>query len=66
MTASTTHTDDRWMTSKEAALHLGYSPDTLRRSRVSKQLGGKDTPSFTKSGTAIRYKKSDLDAWMMG
>lgn len=58
--------EDRWMTSREAAEYLGYSDYTLKRARVDKTLSGKDQPKFTKSGKAIRYKKSDLDAWMTG
>jgi excisionase family DNA binding protein len=58
--------EDRWMTSREAAEYLGYSDYTLKRARVDKMLSGKEQPKFTKSGKAVRYKMSDLDAWMNG
>lgn len=57
-------TGERWLTSREAAEHLGYSEYTLRRARVDGMLSGKEQPKYTKSGKAVRYKKSDLDAWM--
>lgn len=59
-------TTEKWMTTKEAAEHLGYSPYTLRRARLDGELSGKKQPKYTKSGRAVRYKKSDLDAWMEG
>jgi excisionase family DNA binding protein len=59
-------TDEKWLTTKEAAEHLGYSPYTLRRARLDGTLSGKEAPKATKSGKAVRYKKSDLDAWMTG
>lgn len=57
---------ERWLTTEEAAKHLGYKPYTLRRSRVDKTLAGHATPAYTKLGRAVRYKISDLDAWMKG
>lgn len=57
-------TGERWLTSREAAEHLGYSEYTLRRARVDGTLSGKEQPKYTKSGKAVRYKKTDLDAWM--
>lgn len=56
--------NEKWLTSREAAEHLGYSEYTLRRARVSGVLAGKEQPKFTKSGKAVRYKQSDLDSWM--
>lgn len=56
--------EDRWLTSNEAAAHLGYGEYTLRQSRRTGKLAGKETPKFTKTGTAVRYKMSDLDAWV--
>ena len=58
--------EDRWLTSKEAAEHLGYSEYTLRRARTDGTLSGKPQPKFTKIGKAVRYKKADLDAWVNG
>lgn len=57
---------EKWLTTRQAAEHLGYSEYTLRRARVDGKLGGKDQPKFTKSGKVIRYKMSDLNAWMEG
>ena len=63
MEVNTVNTDP-WLASKDAAVYIGYKPSTLRRSRVSGTLAGKGTPKFTKAGTAVRYKKSDLDSWL--
>ena len=59
-------TEERWLTTKEAAEHLGYSEYTLRRARFDGALSGKESPKFTKMGKAVRYKKSDLDFWANG
>ena len=56
--------NEKWLTSREAAEHLGYSEYTMRRARVDGTLAGKGQPKFTKNGKTIRYKRSDLDAWM--
>lgn len=58
--------DDKWMGTTEAATYLGYSSHSLKFSRISGVLGGKSAPSFHKLGSAVRYKKSDLDAWVTG
>jgi excisionase family DNA binding protein len=49
----------RFLTTKEAAGHLGLQPVTLEcwRSRG----GG---PAFVKMGRAVRYRSEDLDAWV--
>ena len=59
-------TDAKWLTTKEAADHLGYSEYTLRRARLDGKLSGKDSPKFTKMGKAVRYKMADLDSWATG
>ncbi len=56
--------EERWLTSIEAAEYLGYKPYTLRRARADKMLSGKPEPKYSKSGKAVRYRKSDLDDWM--
>ena len=58
--------EERWLTNLEAAKHLGYKPVTIRMSRVNDKLAGKTAPPHTKTGSAVRYKLSDLDAWMNG
>jgi|GEM_PF-1429834 len=47
-----------------AAPVLGVSPATLRKSRVSGTLLGLPTPAFLKMGKTIRYRESDLQAWL--
>lgn len=47
-----------------AAPMLGVSPATLRKSRVSGTLLGLPTPVFLKMGKTIRYRDSDLKAWL--
>jgi excisionase family DNA binding protein len=44
---------------REAAEYLRSSESTLAK----KRLNG-DGPSFVRIGRAIRYRRSDLDAWM--
>ncbi len=51
-------------TSKEAGEYLGYSDDSMRKSRVNKSLGGRLPPKHTKVGRTVRYKKTNLDAWV--
>jgi len=56
---------DKWLTSKEAAEHLGYSEYTLRRARAENgSLAGKTPPKHAKIGKTIRYQQSDLDEWV--
>jgi excisionase family DNA binding protein len=48
----------RLLNGSEAAEYLGISPNTLANLRW--KGGG---PAFCRLGTAIRYSKTDLDAW---
>ncbi len=48
-----------YMTPREAAEYLRSSPSTLAKRRLTG-----NSPAFTRIGSAIRYRKSDLDAWM--
>jgi excisionase family DNA binding protein len=59
-------TEDRWMTNREAAEYMGFKPYTLKRARKDNRLSGKEPPVCVNVGTSIRYRKSDLDAWMTG
>jgi excisionase family DNA binding protein len=54
------------LTTKEAAEYIGYSEQTLNTSRVSnKKIGGIDPPKHVKiGGRTVRYRLSDLDAWI--
>jgi hypothetical protein len=56
----------RWMTNKEAAEYMGYKPYTLKRARKDDRLSGKKPPMHYVVGASIRYKQSDLDAWLTG
>lgn len=58
--------DKPYLTTREAADILGYSEQTLAQSRNTKMLGGSDAPPHIKRGRMVRYKRSDLDAWMTG
>ena len=44
---------------REAAVYLGSAVSTLAKLRVRG-----DGPVFLRLGKSIRYRKSDLDAWM--
>ncbi|QEN87723.1 helix-turn-helix domain-containing protein [Labrys sp. KNU-23] len=52
-------TDDRLLNEIEAAMLLSLSHRTLQcwRSRG-------DGPPFLRLGTAVRYRRSELDAWL--
>jgi len=52
-------TDERiYLTTGEAARHLGLTARTLVRCRVT---GG--GPAFHRFGARVRYRREDLDAW---
>lgn len=51
------------MTSKEAAVFLGYAEKTLRDSRVTGKLAGVTAPLYTKRGKYCIYEESDLNQW---
>jgi predicted DNA-binding transcriptional regulator AlpA len=48
------------MTEREAAAYLGVSPTTLNNWRARRQ-----PPVWVKLGKAVRYLKSDLDAFLL-
>lgn len=50
---------DRWVNTEEAARHIGLAVSTLQKAR----LYG-NSPPYSKAGRAVRYRLSDLDAWM--
>jgi predicted DNA-binding transcriptional regulator AlpA len=45
---------------KQAAKIIGLSPYFLRNARCQ----GTDSPKFLKLGKAVRYRVSDLEAWL--
>lgn len=48
------------LTRKEAAKYLGLSPQTLANWAHTKS----QTLPFIKPGRSVRYRKSDLEAWL--
>ena len=51
--------------SKEAARYIGYSDDSMRRSRVTGKLAGVDAPKHIKiGGVTVRYEVAELDRWV--
>ncbi|MES9897474.1 MAG: helix-turn-helix domain-containing protein [Sedimenticola sp.] len=57
---------DRLLTELEASEIIGFSKNTLRAWRVSGRTNKMTPPSFIKCGRAVRYRLSDLQAWMEG
>lgn len=51
--------EDRLLTVKEAALYLGFAEGTIRN-KVSKN----EIP-YVKLGKALRFRKSELDRWII-
>jgi excisionase family DNA binding protein len=57
--AEAQHRVDRWLTTREAADHLGMHADTLRR-----LAGARAIPSEQDGpGCALHFRLSDLDGW---
>jgi excisionase family DNA binding protein len=52
-------TKETYLKPREAADYLRSSTSTLAKARMRKQ-----GPEFVRIGRAIRYRQSDLDAWM--
>lgn len=50
---------EKYLTASEAAFYLRTSKSTLAKRRM-KGCG----PAFVRIGRAVRYRLSDLDAWM--
>ena len=54
-----------FLSSNDAAAYLGVSTGQLRLSRHTGELWqGVPSPTFAKLGRAVRYLRSDLDAWL--
>jgi len=57
-----------FLTAKQAAIYLGYSPGTLRIGRSTGVLAGRDAPKYSKLGKSktspVRYEKEALDRWI--
>ena len=52
---------DAWMTPAEAAAYVSLTSLALNQRRFTGT-----GPRYTKVGRLIRYRKNDLDAWLMG
>ncbi len=52
-------TKETYLKPREAAEYLRSSTSTLAKARMKRQ-----GPDFVRIGRAIRYRQSDLDAWM--
>jgi len=50
---------ETYLTPHEAAEYLRSSTSTLAKARLTKR-----GPDFVRIGRAVRYRKSDIDAWM--
>lgn len=50
-----------WLTSAEAALALGLTPDTLRSYRTPSRRRG---PPFVKFGHGVMYRRQDVEAYL--
>lgn len=55
---------EKYLTSIEAAKHLGYSANTLKLSRHTGTLAGTQAPSFIKFGKSVRYEITTLNSWL--
>ena len=57
-----------FLTPKQAADYLGYSPGTLRTGRFTGKLAGREAPKYSKLGKSktspVRYEKEALDEWI--
>jgi len=51
---------ERLMTRKEVAEFLGVQPGTLARWKWA----GTDCPPCVKVGRSVRYRRSDVEAWL--
>lgn len=49
-----------YVSASEAAAHIGIQPQTLAVWRITGRYG----IPFFKVGRTVRYRKSDLDAWL--
>ena len=52
-------TSETYLKPREAAEYLRSSTSTLAKARMYKR-----GPNFVRIGRAVRYRQSDLDAWM--
>jgi hypothetical protein len=55
---------NRLLDDHEAGLKLSAAAATMRKSRCTGILFGQPAPRFLKIGKTIRYRESDLQAWL--
>ncbi len=55
---------NRLLDDHEAGLKLSAAATTMRKSRCTGILFGQPAPRFLKMGKTIRYRESDLQAWL--
>jgi excisionase family DNA binding protein len=56
-----TGNEDRLLKAKEAARYLGYTEGTLRNKAAAGEV-----PSVKLPSGALRFRRSELDAWIEG
>lgn len=57
--------DHEAMTTEQASQYTGFSESFLRQSRCYGNRPGRTPgPPYFKVGRAVRYRRSDLDAWL--
>ncbi|MFT6992553.1 MAG: putative DNA-binding transcriptional regulator AlpA [Paraglaciecola sp.] len=54
----------RLNSSKEVAFYLNVSDVSMRQARLTDLLLGVKAPKFIKIGRTVRYKDSDIEAWL--
>jgi len=52
------------LTERQAGELLGFTATTMRISRMNGKLAGCQAPPWLKLGRSVRYRRSDLDAWL--
>jgi len=57
-------TQERLLTEVETSALIGFSKNTLRAWRVTGRPNNSPPPPFIKCGRAVRYRLSELLAWM--
>lgn len=55
-----------FITEREAAIFLGVTCSTLRTSRHTGTLCGKNTPQYYKYGKRVLYKTGEVMSWLDG
>jgi len=50
-----------WMNTEQAARYLGCSTQHLE---IGRAKGNRGLPPYSKQGRMVRYRRSELDAWL--